>query len=127
MLASVGVILFCVLQAGSAPDVWLQLLEECAGDPNCQPTVLRGLAQQLAEQRALTAQQQTAQQQEMSNAQQQLAEQAATTAQQLAELRAIVAQQQEQIAAQQQQIAMLLQLSAQQQVAARQGVQDTGA
>jgi hypothetical protein len=34
--------------------VWLQLLERCAAEPNCQPTALRSLAQQLAEQRELT-------------------------------------------------------------------------
>ena len=49
---------FSVLQATSAPDVWLQLLERCAADPDCQPTALRSLAEQLAEQKALTAQQQ---------------------------------------------------------------------
>jgi hypothetical protein len=25
----------CVLQAGPEPDVWLQLLERCADDPDC--------------------------------------------------------------------------------------------
>jgi hypothetical protein len=48
-----------MLQDGSAPDVWLQLLERCAAEPDCQPqasTALRSLAQQLAEQRALTTQ-----------------------------------------------------------------------
>ncbi len=45
-----------LLQADSAPDVWLQLLEHCAAEPDCQPTALRSLAQQLAEQKALTAQ-----------------------------------------------------------------------
>ena len=40
-----------VLQAGSPPDVWLQLLERCAAEPGCQPMVLRNLAHQLAEQR----------------------------------------------------------------------------
>ena len=45
------------MQAGSAPDVWLQLLERCAAEPGCQPAALRSLAQQLAEHRVLTAQQ----------------------------------------------------------------------
>jgi hypothetical protein len=46
-------------QAGSRPAVWLQLLEKCcAEDPGCQPVAICSLAQQLAEQRALTAQQQ---------------------------------------------------------------------
>jgi uncharacterized coiled-coil protein SlyX len=47
-----------VLQVGPLPNVWLQLLERCAADPACQPTALRSLAQQLAEQRALTSSQQ---------------------------------------------------------------------
>jgi hypothetical protein len=66
----------CLLQEGPDPDVWLQLLERCAADPNCQPTAMRSLAQQLAEQRALTAQQQQqmqVQQQQLS-AQQQVVE-----------------------------------------------------
>jgi hypothetical protein len=45
-----------MLQDGSAPDVWLQLLERCAADPTCQPAALHSLAQQLSEQRALTGQ-----------------------------------------------------------------------
>ena len=47
------------MQAGSPPDVWLQLLERCvAADRGCQATALRSLAQQLTEQRALSARQQ---------------------------------------------------------------------
>lgn len=50
----------CVMQDGCPPDVWLQVLEQCAddedADPTCQCTVVRSLALQLAEQRALTAQ-----------------------------------------------------------------------
>jgi hypothetical protein len=42
------------------PDVRLQPLEHCGADPNCKPTVLRDLAQQLAEQRAVAVQQQQA-------------------------------------------------------------------
>jgi uncharacterized coiled-coil protein SlyX len=44
-----------MLQVGPSPDVWLQLLERCAADPACHPTAMRGLAQQLAKQRVLTA------------------------------------------------------------------------
>jgi hypothetical protein len=40
----------CMLQKGSGPDVWLQLLELCAAEPACQPTALRSLAQQLVAQ-----------------------------------------------------------------------------
>jgi hypothetical protein len=61
----------CVLQEGPDPDVWLQLLERCAADPNWQPTALRSVAQLLAEQKALTAQQQ----QQMQVQQQQLSAQ----------------------------------------------------
>ena len=57
-----------VLQEGPAPDVWLQLLEDCAADPTCQPPAMRSLAQQLAEQRALTAELQ----QQVSDQQQQI-------------------------------------------------------
>jgi hypothetical protein len=64
------------------PDVWLQLLERCAAEPGCHPTILRHLAQQQAEQRALAAQQLLAQQQlvsaqnlQMSDLQQQLSAQ----------------------------------------------------
>jgi uncharacterized protein YicC (UPF0701 family) len=90
----------CGLQASPVPDVWLQLLELCAAEPDCQPTVLRSLARQLAEARAALAQQ--------------LAEQRVLTAQQLAELRGVVTQQQQQITTQQQVIA-----AAQQQMAAQ--------
>lgn len=82
--------MLCALQAGSPPDVWLKLLEQCAAEPSCQPTVLCSLARQLAEQQATAAQQladvKTA-------AAQQLAEQRATTAQQLAEYKETAAQQ----------------------------------
>jgi hypothetical protein len=81
------------VQDGSIPDVWLQLLERCAADPECQPTTLRSLAQQLSKQRTQSEQQ-------------------------LAELRAVVAHQQQQIAHLQQQ--QMQQLSACQQVAAAQ-------
>lgn len=84
-----------VLQAPLAPDVWLQLLECCAADPDCQPSALRSLAQQLADQRVLTKQH----------------------AAQLSEQRALNAQQQQQIAGLQDQ------LSAQEQLVAEQGMQ----
>lgn len=83
-----------VLQAGSGGDVWLQLLERCAADPDCQPTAMRSLAQQLAEQSALTAryeQQLSAQQQHMS-AQEQLI---AAQQQQIAGLQGQIAAQQQ--------------------------------
>ncbi len=54
-------------------------MERCVADPECRPTALRNLAQQLVQQRAATTQQ-------------------------LAELGQLVAEQQQQIAAQQQQI-----------------------
>jgi phage shock protein A len=52
-----------VLQDGPDSNVWAQLLECCAEDPNLQPVVLRCLAQELAEHRAQTKQQLSAQQQ----------------------------------------------------------------
>jgi hypothetical protein len=73
--------------------VWLQLLECCAAEPDCQPAALCSLAKALAQQRALTTQQQ----------------------QRLAEQEAANRQQQQQLVDQQQQ------LLAQQQVAAEQG------
>lgn len=54
-------LLRCILQADAVHQsvpVWLQLLECCAADPEGQPTALRSLAQQLAEKRALSGQQQ---------------------------------------------------------------------
>ncbi len=63
------------------PDVWLQLLERCAAESGCQPTILRTLAQQLEEQRALTTQlrqQVSDQQQQMVGLQGQLQELRAT-------------------------------------------------
>jgi hypothetical protein len=85
------------LQDGHVPDVWLQLLERCAADPNCQPTALRSLAHQLSDQKAQSEQQ-------------------------AAELRAVVAHQQQQIACLEgQQKQQEQQLLAQQQVAAAQG------
>jgi hypothetical protein len=82
----------CV-QAGPVPNVWLQLLQRCAADPECQPIALRSLAQQLAEHRTQSEQQ-------------------------LIELRAMVAHQQEQIVHLQQQQEQ--QLSAHQQVVSAQ-------
>ena len=88
----------CLLQAEPALDVWLQLLERCAAEPGCHPTALRSLAQQLAEQRALTAQQQ----QQVAGLQEQLSAQQLTAAEQIAGLQQQVAGLQEQVSAQQQ-------------------------
>jgi predicted transcriptional regulator len=105
--------LLFVLQDGSPPDVWLQLLERCAKDPTCQPKTVRILAQQLAEQRSLTVQLQdrlAAQEQLVSDQQQQMSDQKqrVLTQEQLnAEQQQQVAAQQQQIAVQQQQIAGL--------------------
>jgi hypothetical protein len=83
-----------MLQDGSAPDVWLQLLERCAAEPDCQPAALRGLGQQLAEQRALTTtlQQRVCAQEQLSAQQQTAAEQVAGLQGQLQELHAAVQQ-----------------------------------
>lgn len=58
-----------LLQASAAPDVWLQLLQQCVADPNCQTTALHQaiciLAQQMVEQRALSAQQVSDQQERL--------------------------------------------------------------
>ena len=52
----------CWLQAGSAPDVWLQLLEHCAAaNPDHQPAAVDILAQ-LAEKQQQKQQQHAAQQ-----------------------------------------------------------------
>jgi hypothetical protein len=89
-----------VLQTDDDGPVWLQLLECCAAEPDCQPAALCSLAKMLADQRVLTLQQQ-----------QRLVEQEAGSRQQQQQL----STQQQVIAAQQQQ------LQAQQQVAAEQG------
>jgi len=49
--------LLVLLQAGpdQAPDVWLQLLEHCAASGSCYPSIIRSLAQQLAEQQQQNA------------------------------------------------------------------------
>jgi septal ring factor EnvC (AmiA/AmiB activator) len=65
-----------LLQGGATLDVWLQLLQRCAAEPSCRDTALATLAQQLAEQRALTARQQhqiAGLQQQVSDQQQQIA------------------------------------------------------
>jgi len=74
-----------LLQAGpdQAPDVWLQLLEHCAAGGSCYPSIIRSLAQQLAEQ-----QQQNAEQQQQNAALQEL------VAKQGAQLQALQAQMQ---------------------------------
>jgi uncharacterized coiled-coil protein SlyX len=68
-------LLCAVLQEGSSPDVWLQLLERYiaiyAADPAWQCTTLRSLAQQLGEQRSVIAHQQ----QQIASLQQQVSDQ----------------------------------------------------
>jgi hypothetical protein len=100
-----------VLQDGSVPTVWLQLLERCVAEPDCHPTALHSLAQQLAEQRAVSAllQQQLLAQQQVSHYL------SVQSAQQLAEQRALNAHQQQQIGG------LHMMLLSHQQVAAEQG------
>jgi chromosome segregation ATPase len=98
--------------------VWLQLLERCAAEPDCHPSALRSLAQQLAEQWALTVQLQ----QQVSDQQQQIAvlqasdqqhgvaavnQENVAQQQQISGLQERVSTQEQLIAAQQQQIAGL--------------------
>ncbi len=47
-----------LLQDNPQLAVWPQLLKRCAAQPGCHPSALHSLAQQLAEQKALTPQQQ---------------------------------------------------------------------
>jgi chromosome segregation ATPase len=106
-----------LLQAVSAPDVWLQLLGHCVADPDDQPTALRSVVQLLAEQRALGA----SQQQQIADLRAQLSAQQQAASEQLAGL-------QERFSAQQRGAAEHLaglqeQLSAQQQLATEQGAQ----
>jgi hypothetical protein len=66
-----------LLQDASGPAVWLQLLEQCAAEPDCPPEAVRTLAQ-LAEQRAVAnghQQQLTDQQQQLLAPQQQVLDQ----------------------------------------------------
>jgi hypothetical protein len=91
----------CALQDSPSPDVWLQLLERCAEELGCQPTALRSLAQQLAEQRRLS--------------EHRLAQQKVQREQQLTEQRVLNVQQQKQLAY------LQAELIAQQQVVAEQG------
>ena len=88
----------CVVQDGPDPDVWLQLLERCAAEPNCQPTALRSLAQQLLAQQ----QQITAQCQKLAVQQQVASKQDAQIAVLRGQLRAVQAQLQELLQRQQQ-------------------------
>ena len=108
------------LQEGSASDVWLQLLERCAAEAECQPTAVRSLAQQLAEQKALTARhehQLSTQQQQLLVQEQQIADlQEQLSAQQLAEQRTLTTQLQQQVSDQQQGM-----LEQEQQIAGLQG------
>ena len=46
------------MQAGSPPDVWLQLLERCASISSCQPTLIRDMGLQLAQQQQQVSTQQ---------------------------------------------------------------------
>lgn len=108
---------FVLLQAISAPDVWLQLLEHCAADPDDQPTALCSVVQLVAEQRALCARQQ----QQIADLRAQLSAQQHAAAEQLAGL-------QDRLSAQQQVAAKHLaglqeQVTAQQQLVAEQGAQ----
>jgi len=98
-----------LLQAGPGepPDVWLQLLERCAADSDCQPAIIRNLAQQLLEREAINSQQQE-QEQQLTDLQQQLAEQEHINSQQqqdLADLRQQLVEQQQLNAALQEQVA----------------------
>ena len=89
------------LQDDAAPDVWLQLLERCAAEPGWQPPAPRSLAQQLAQQGVLSAQQQQQiadLQDRLSAQQQQMAEQQALTTQKLTEQRALIQELQQQVA-----------------------------
>jgi hypothetical protein len=95
------------VQAGPVA-VWLQLLERCATNSDCQPTVVCSLAQQLVEQRALTVQQQ----QQLLDLQQQMSAQQqliAAQQQQLVTQQQIAAQQGRRIAALEQHLQQLLQ------------------
>jgi hypothetical protein len=108
-MLSIYICFFCVsvVQTDDDYPVWLQLLECCAAEPDCQPAALCSLTRSLAEQRALTAQQQ-----------QRLAKQEAANRQQHQQL----LDQQQQLSAQQELVAeQQQQLSAQQQIAAEQG------
>jgi small-conductance mechanosensitive channel len=84
-----------MLQDGPSPDVWLQLLERLVAVDECQPIAMRSVAQQLAEQRALTGCQQrkiAGLQEQLSAQQQTAAEQIAGLQGQLQELRATLQQ-----------------------------------
>jgi hypothetical protein len=102
-----------MLQDGSAPDVWLQLLEHCAADPYCQPTAMCHLGRRLAKQMALTARQQ----QQIAVLQEQL------SAQPLSEQGALTTQLQQQVSDQQQRLSAQGQMIGvqQQQIAGLQG------
>ena len=112
-----------VLQEDSHPDVWLQLLEECAADPACQPTALHCLAQQLAKHRNVAAQQLSAQQHQNRALQQQLAAQQQLVSEQQHQISDLQQQlsAQQGVAAEQQQLVVQ-----QQQVVAAQGAQIAG-
>ena len=130
MLTPWSVSFACAAQAGSPPDVWLQLLERCAAtDPGCQPAALRSLAQQLAEQRALTAGQIAGLQAQLSCEQQRaeaLQQQHVAAQQLIAGMYVqLTDQQQHNLVLRQQHAASQQQLSAQQQTIAEQGARIT--
>jgi hypothetical protein len=97
-----------LLQDGTGDPVWLQLLEACAEGFDTLHPVLQNLAEQLAKQRALTAQlqqqlsdQNATQQQVISDQAAQLLAQQQVAAEQRAEIAALKAQLQECAGAQQ--------------------------
>jgi septal ring factor EnvC (AmiA/AmiB activator) len=109
-----------MLQEGSPPDVWLQLLLRCMTDPICQLAVEGKIAHELTAHKSLTLQQQqqlSTQQQLLPTQQQQLSAQL----QQLSAHEQQLSAQEELVAAQQRLITDLQeQLSAQQHAASEQ-------
>jgi hypothetical protein len=79
-------LVLCILQAGSPPDVWLQLLKCCVEEPDCQLSTLCSLGQQLVEQRAEHSAVTDRQQQEIAGLQEQLSAQQEAAAEQIAGL-----------------------------------------
>jgi DNA anti-recombination protein RmuC len=120
-------VLHMLQDASAPPNVWLQLLEQCATIHDCHPSILHTLAQQLAEQRARTTQleQQVSDQQQAAVVRQQhiasLQEQASNQQQLVAALQQQVASMQQQQQQQQQQRVM-----AQEQLIAVQQLQISG-
>jgi len=81
-------VVLLLLQAGQPPDVWLQLLERCAEDKACMPSIIQGYPQQqqdvtdLQQQLTLTQQDNARLQQQVTYLQQQLASRQQAQAQQ---------------------------------------------